>query len=87
MRNILSKITAFIIHFCSWFKNNSAAKEQVQSKLNRVVSEPVLETLTKSPAVNKLNEMDLEERPVMSKNNKYLYPEDNFGKMEEGVVD
>lgn len=80
MSNAQSKITAFLKLICSLFKSHSATKEQVQTKLNRVVSEPVYETPTKSPAVNKLNEMDLEERPVMSMKNKYLNPSDNFGK-------
>lgn len=74
-------------------------KKQVSNPETKIEPETVSETPVTNPVVYKAYENiapvkpEIEinepifERPVMSAKNKYLYPTDNFGKMEKGVVD
>lgn len=69
-----TKITTILKLFSSLFKRNSANKEQTPNAIHTEIYETDSET-------------SIEERPMISEKNKWLYPTDNFGTMEHGVVD
>ena len=93
MSDITSKITALLKLFYSLFKGNSEVDETV---LNASTEEPKmeehqtdLETTIESSKIDD-DEPDLntpiEERPEIGAKNKWLYPTNEFGTMEKGVV-
>lgn len=95
-----TKITTLLKLFYSLFKSDSVDKEQTYNTTtseeeetvyasNSEVDEPDLETSQKSPMVKEKSKIDLitsEDRPEIGEKNKWLYPTDEFGKMEHGVV-
>lgn len=76
-----------IIMLCySLFNHFRANKKQEENFPTEVRSETAAKTFIERPLVPKQEEIDLTGMQEIGRN-KRLYPSDNFGKMEHGVVD
>lgn len=101
MNDKATKLTTLLKLFYSLFKSDGTDKKQIHSistsqeaEENNIGSckedETDLETAMERPIEKEKSKIDLLtswDRPEIGKKNKWLYPIDNFGKMEHGVVD
>jgi len=78
--NTVYLISGVIILILIYYHNKSrrSHREQINSKIVKEVN-PVIQNQNSTDTVKEI-------KPVIATKNKWLYPEDEFGKMEKGVV-
>jgi len=77
-------VLVILLYYC--YKSDSLNKEQIKSETTKEIDSEIINDINTEIANQIIPEAAKEIKPEIVTKNKWLYPTDEFGKMERGVV-